>query len=41
MSLKGILALNGKMEGKKIISLEERIKLFQLLDENEQMVDFL
>jgi len=27
--------------GKKIITLEERIKLFQLLDENEQIVEFL
>ena len=39
--LKGIRVLNDEIDGKKIISLEERIKLFQLLDENEQIVDFL
>ena len=39
--LKGIRVLNNEIEGRKIISLEERIKLFQLLDENEQIVDFL
>ena len=39
--LKGIRVLNDEIEGRKIISLEERIKLFQLLDENEQIVDFL
>ena len=40
MYLKGIRVLNDEIDGKKIISLEERIKL-QLLDENEQIVDFL
>ena len=39
--LKGIRVLNDEIEGRKIITLEERIKLFQLLDENEQIVDFL
>ena len=39
--LKGIRVLNDEIEGRKIISLEERIKLFQLLDENEAIVDFL
>ena len=39
--LKGIRVLNDEIDGKKIISLEERIKLFQLLDENEKIVDFL
>ena len=39
--LKGIRVLNDEIDGKKIISLEERIKLFQLLDENEQVVNFL
>ena len=39
--LKGIRVLNDEIDGKKIISLEERLKLFQLLDENEQIVDFL
>ena len=39
--LKGIRVLNDEIDGRKIISLEERIKLFQLLDENEQIVDFL
>ena len=39
--MKGIRVLNDEIDGKKIISLEERIKLFQLLDENEQIVDFL
>ena len=39
--LKGIRVLNDEIEGKKIITLEERIRLFQLLDENEQIVDFL
>ena len=39
--LKGIRILNDEIDGRKIISLEERIKLFQLLDENEQIVDFL
>ena len=34
MYLKGIRVLNDEIDGKKIISLEERIKL-QLLDENE------
>ena len=39
--IKGIRVLNDEIDGKKIISLEERLKLFQLLDENEQIVDFL
>ena len=39
--LKGIRVLNDEIDGKKIISLEERIRLFQLLDENENIVDFL
>jgi hypothetical protein len=39
--LKAIRALNDEIEGRKIMSLEERLKLFQLLDENEKIVDFL
>jgi len=39
--IKGIRVLNDEIDGKKIITLEERIKLFQLLDENEQIVEFL
>jgi len=39
--LKAIRIINDEIEGKKIISLEERLTLFQLLDENEKIVDFL
>ena len=39
--IKGIRVLNDEIDGRKIISLEERLKLFQLLDENEAIVDFL
>ena len=39
--LKGIRVLNDEIEGKKAISLEERIKLVQLLNDNESIVDFL
>ena len=39
--LKSIRIINDEIEGKKIISLEERLNLFQILDENERIVDFL
>ena len=39
--LKSIRIINDEIEGKKIISLQERLKLFQILDENECIVDFL
>ena len=39
--LKAIRIINDEIEGKKIISLEERLNLFQILDENERIVDFL
>ena len=39
--LKAIKAINDEIDGKKILSLEERAELFQVLDENENIVDFL
>ena len=39
--LKSIKILTDEIEGKKNISLEERLELFQILDENEKIVDFL
>ena len=39
--LKSIRIINDEIDGKKIISLEERLNLFQILDENERIVDFL
>ena len=39
--LKSIRIINDEIEGKKIVSLEERLELFQILDENEKIVDFL
>ncbi len=39
--LKAFRMLNDEIEGKKKMSLEERIKLFQLLDDNDRIVKFL
>ena len=39
--LKAIKIINDEIDGKKIISLQERLELFQLLDENEKIIDFL
>ena len=39
--LRAMRLLNDEIEGKKAISLEERIKLFKLLDENDEIVNFL
>ncbi len=39
--LKATRLLNDEIEGKRSISLEERIKLFKLLEDNQEIVDFI
>ena len=38
---KSIKAINDEIDGKKMLSLEERLELFQILEENENIVDFV
>ena len=39
--LKAIRAINEEIDGKKVLTNEERLSLFELLDENERILNFL